>query len=441
MTSQGHEAYLDLRVDHDGTPLLVVRPTDGEEVIARAADTIVGRRSVSTATSGTPDAPQLFDPGYPQTMCTLTVGSGHPFRAADIVRVRGLGAPYDGRHTLMHATDTTVVFIVDNPATAPTTAGARSLPGTTDDTLDCRLTPGWSGTSWSFAGWVRKASGANHQGGSVFSGRPIGEGRALARWPKLEIADVATQPCTLTFKYACRDAYGSSPPHDFAILIDGQSVATVTSSSTSYTDGSLALNLTAGPHTVAFQGINSGGADATSLIDSVVLSADADPGTNLLSDAGFETPVVGVGKFAYTPTAPPWTFTGGAGIGSNGSGFTQSNPNAPDGVQVAFLQGGVATFSQPFTVAAVAPVYRLGDLAGGSTASFGAATDDTWVHLAAVRSGDTVTLYRNGTAGRLARPLGRSDPAGPVRRPRLRRVLRRRPRRLGRLALAVPDGR
>jgi hypothetical protein len=62
----------------------------------------------------------------------------------------------------------------------------------------------------------------------------------------------------------------------------------------------------------------------------------------------FETP--SVGTYQYNPSGGAWTFTAqsganGSGIAANGSAFTSSNPNAPDGVQVAFLQG-IATISQ-----------------------------------------------------------------------------------------------
>ena len=56
---------------------------------------------------------------------------------------------------------------------------------------------------------------------------------------------------------------------------------------------------------------------------------------------GFETPKVSA--YAYNPAGAAWTFTAqadknGSGITANGSLFNSSNPNAPEGVQVAFLQ-------------------------------------------------------------------------------------------------------
>ncbi len=82
-----------------------------------------------------------------------------------------------------------------------------------------------------------------------------------------------------------------------------------------------------------------------------------------VADHGFETPSVGAGtyySFAYNPTGAPWTFSGSAGIAGNGSGFTSGNPNAPEGVQVAFLQE-TGSFSQ--TIDLQAGTYSLTFLA------------------------------------------------------------------------------
>ena len=60
---------------------------------------------------------------------------------------------------------------------------------------------------------------------------------------------------------------------------------------------------------------------------------------NAVSDGSFETPVLAANSFQYAPGGAPWQFSGGAGIATDGSAFTSSNPAAPDGVQAAFLQG------------------------------------------------------------------------------------------------------
>ena len=74
------------------------------------------------------------------------------------------------------------------------------------------------------------------------------------------------------------------------------------------------------------------------------------------SDLGFETPVVGYGGYQYNPGGAPWTFAGNSGLTGNASGFTGSNPNAPEGSQVAFVQT-TGSMSQPMTFAA--SFYRL----------------------------------------------------------------------------------
>jgi hypothetical protein len=63
---------------------------------------------------------------------------------------------------------------------------------------------------------------------------------------------------------------------------------------------------------------------------------------------GFEAPKVGT--YQYNPSGGSWTFTAqsgnnGSGITANGSLFNSRNPNAPEGVQAAFLQS-TSTISQ-----------------------------------------------------------------------------------------------
>jgi hypothetical protein len=55
-------------------------------------------------------------------------------------------------------------------------------------------------------------------------------------------------------------------------------------------------------------------------------------------NSSFETPSVGNGGISSNPSGAGWTFTGSSGVTGNNSGFTSGNANAPDGVQVAFLQ-------------------------------------------------------------------------------------------------------
>src|SRR5262249_11423476 len=80
------------------------------------------------------------------------------------------------------------------------------------------------------------------------------------------------------------------------------------------------------------------------------------PSLGVFSDPGFETPSQGAGAFAYDPTGSPWTFTGQAGLARNGSAF--NNPNAPEGSQVALLQG-TGSISQTVDLAAGTYVLSL----------------------------------------------------------------------------------
>jgi hypothetical protein len=62
-------------------------------------------------------------------------------------------------------------------------------------------------------------------------------------------------------------------------------------------------------------------------------------------DAGFESPALVPASVAADSTGTPWSFTGDAGIVSNGAGPLGSVPNAPEGVQAAYI-GSTGTLSQ-----------------------------------------------------------------------------------------------
>lgn len=103
--------------------------------------------------------------------------------------------------------------------------------------------------------------------------------------------------------------------------------------------------LTSGPHTIELRGVPPAG-DHTAFIDDFRYTRQV---TTQLS--GFETPLLAAGTFQYGATGGPWTLASGAGLAQNGSGFTYSNPNAPEGGQVLFLQGGTSTATLPVTIA------------------------------------------------------------------------------------------
>jgi hypothetical protein len=77
-------------------------------------------------------------------------------------------------------------------------------------------------------------------------------------------------------------------------------------------------------------------------------SFEASATPQFVFNSGFETPKVST--FQYNPSGASWTFTAqagnnGSGITPNGTLFNSSNPSAPEGVQVAFLQS-TSTISQ-----------------------------------------------------------------------------------------------
>jgi hypothetical protein len=65
-----------------------------------------------------------------------------------------------------------------------------------------------------------------------------------------------------------------------------------------------------------------------------------------LGDTSFEMPTLHHSSYSYSPTGSPWTFGNQTGITSSGSAFGNT---APDGTQVAFVQGAVSgsCISQP----------------------------------------------------------------------------------------------
>ena len=100
--------------------------------------------------------------------------------------------------------------------------------------------------------------------------------------------------------------------------------------------------MTAGSHTIKFQGLDSAGGDNTAFLDAVAV-APALPA--VFADQGFEQVQVGAGHYQYRPAGSAWAFSGNSGIAANNSAFTSGNPPAPQGTQVAFLQR-TGSFSQ-----------------------------------------------------------------------------------------------
>ena len=93
--------------------------------------------------------------------------------------------------------------------------------------------------------------------------------------------------------------------------------------------------------------------DLTSLDPSIAFTQ-----ASALGDTSFEVPPLFHSTYTYEPTGSPWTFGNQAGITSSGSAFGNT---APDGTQVAFVQGAVAgsCLSQPVTGLTIGDSYSF----------------------------------------------------------------------------------
>ena len=202
-----------------------------------------------------------------------------------------------------------------------------------------------SGSPWTFSG----QAGISGNNSGFTAGNPAApEGAQVALLQgtgsfSQSISNWAAGSYSISF-YAAQRGNHQASRQDLSVLVNGTVVGGTTPSGTSYQSFTTAVfTVTAGAHTITFQGLDSAGGDNTAFIDLVVVqpvSASVSVG-----DPGFEQVSVGAGQFQYRPTGSPWTFSGQAGISGNNSGFTAGNPAAPEGSQVAFLQG-TGSFSQ-----------------------------------------------------------------------------------------------
>ena len=102
--------------------------------------------------------------------------------------------------------------------------------------------------------------------------------------------------------------------------------------------------------------------------------------SGIISNFGFETP--SISTYQYNPSGGNWTFTAqsgatGSGLSANGSGFTSGNVNAPQGLQVAFLQG-TATISQTLFGLIAGAIYQVTFSAAQRNNIYGQQAGQTW---------------------------------------------------------------
>jgi hypothetical protein len=102
--------------------------------------------------------------------------------------------------------------------------------------------------------------------------------------------------------------------------------------------------------------------------------------SSLIANPGFEVPVIST--YQYNPAGGSWTFTAqsganGSGITANKSAFNSGNPNAPEGGQVAYLQG-TASISQALIGLIAGAIYQVTFSAAQRNNVYGGQAGQTW---------------------------------------------------------------
>ena len=165
-----------------------------------------------------------------------------------------------------------------------------------------------------------------------------------------QTASVASGTYMLSFQAAQRGNWQHGT-QVILVLVDGAAVGQFQPPGTFYSQYQTGpfIIATSGSHTLTLQGIGDGDSDFTAFVDDIQLTPVGSGG--LLANIGFEAPALG-GGYQYAPAGATWTFSGGAGVTGNWNAFTSGNPPAPDGMQVAFVQGYGSSISQTAIIVA-----------------------------------------------------------------------------------------
>ncbi len=198
---------------------------------------------------------------------------------------------------------------------------------------------GPSGTPWAFSGSAG-VTGNNSSFATGGQNAPDGQQAAfIQRAGSISQQVSGWDAGSYHVTFAASQRYGSN--QDFQVLVDGSVVATFQpKTATSYLYYTTpAFTVADGTHIVTFHGLDSAGGDNVVLFDSVAVFV-ATAGVPTVNDPSFEQAPVGPGTYAYNPQDSYWNFQGSAGVSSDNSIFTSSNPSSPNGTHVAFIQGG-----------------------------------------------------------------------------------------------------
>ncbi len=243
-----------------------------------------------------------------------------------------------------------------------------------------------SGMPWQFSGTAGVASnGTSTEAQNAPEGTQVGFLQDTGSMSQTVYLDAGTYQLSFL---AAQDTTDQTNYQEIEVMVDGTAYGTIQPVTTSYASyKSSTFAVAAGAHSIELVGVNPLGGDNTAFLDEVSIST-----ANAISDGSFETPALDTGSYQFAPTGSSWQFSGGSGIASNGSSFTAGNPSAPDGNQVAILQGN-GSMSQSVNL-----------LAGSYNVSFQAAQCAT----NAQAQGQQIEVLVDGAAVGLATPVGTS---------------------------------
>ncbi|MEK7954169.1 beta strand repeat-containing protein [Luteolibacter soli] len=235
-----------------------------------------------------------------------------------------------------------------------------------------QYTPTGSTGGWTFGGVAGNGSGLVTNG-SAFNNPTVPEGNQAAFIQSTGAISQTfsgfTPGTTYTISYLAAQRPGNQQTWD--VKLDNTILQSNSGGGSSFGIRTNTFTATASFHTLSFVGTNTAGGDNTIFIDNVQILV-ASPAVPNFS---FETPGLGGGAYSYNPTGGSWTFSGtpgnGSGIAANGSGF--SNPNAPHGSQIAFVQN-LGTITQTLSGFTSGKTYTLSYLAAQRPGSFGGQT-------------------------------------------------------------------
>jgi hypothetical protein len=199
--------------------------------------------------------------------------------------------------------------------------------------------------------------------------------KATVTWNNVSVSQAGNY--ALSWRYSQAPGVFDLPDRPLGLMVNGQVITRAVSFPELNSWNAWAMNpaitvqLNAGVNTIELFADNTITPGANPHIDSMLITSTNGPVTSFpppppigsalttIQDPGFESVTAAQ---LETGTPSPWRFTAGpllgstmsaAGVAGNGVGyFTSGNPNAPQGTQVAFVQGAGSSFSQSINFSA-----------------------------------------------------------------------------------------